>query len=427
MKTEIKTLPKSQIQLTITVSPADYEPFLDKAASRLSQTMTIKGFRPGKAPLEKIKQAAGEMAILNEALEDIVQSSFYESVQKEKLETIGMPQIKVDKIAPGNDLVYTATVATLPQIKLPDLKKIKVEKTVKTIGEKDVEETISALRGMRAQEILKAGPAESTDKLVIDMDMFIDKVPVDGGQAKDYQVYLSENHYIPGFNDQVKGLSANEEKEFSLDFPPTHYQKNLAGKKVDFKVKVKSVFERQLPELNEDLAKKLGQESVTKLQELVRNNLQEEANLRSEQKLEAEILDQLIEKTEFNDLPDVLIDAERQKMYYELKTDLDKHGVDITDYLRDLKKTPEQMYEDFRTQAEKRARAALLSRQIAEENNLDVPKEELEKEIKGMEEIYKDNPEYLERLKRTEVKSVIASTLQNRKVMDWLKKQLISQ
>ena len=416
-----KKLDNSQIELKITVTPKDYQKHLESAAVKVSERVAIKGFRAGKAPYEMVKKEVGEMKIMQEALEQIVQESFYNAVKEEKLDTIGMPQINIDKMAPENDVVYTAIVALIPNVKLPDLDKIKAKKELKEVDEKQIGETLDAIRGMHATEILKKGKATGTDKLILDMDMFIDKVAVEGGQAKDHQVYLSEKHYIPGFNEQVEGMAGGEEKEFSLDFPKEHFQKHLAGKKVDFKVKVKDVYERQLPEIGDDLAKKLGQESMDKLKELIKGNMVQEAENKAEQKLEIEILDNLIEKATFDAIPEVLIDAERQKMFYELKADLERQGVSIEDYLASVKKTQEEMHEGFKEQATKRAKASLVSRQIATENEIIVDDKELDDEIKTMEAMYKDNQEYMDRLKRPEVRDTISMTIQNRKVMQWLK------
>ncbi len=425
MSHTIKKIDKSQIELTITIAPADYQKHLEKAAVRISERAAIKGFRSGKAPYETVKKEVGEMNILNEALETIIQETFFNAVVSEKLDTIGMPKVDIEKLAPGNDVVFRATVALLPAVKLADIKKISVKKEVKPTTEKDVDETLNAIRGMHAKEALKTGVAEKTDKLVIDMDMYLDKVPVEGGQAHDYQVYLSEQHYIPGFNEQLIGLKKDETKDFSLDFAPTHYQKHLAGKKVDFKVKVKDVFERQLPEIDDELAKKLGQESMLKLKELINSNITAEHEQKAEQKAEIELLDKLIDGSNFEIIPDVLIDAERQKMFYELKHSLEHQGITIEQYLEQIKKKQEEVMEGFKTQAEKRAKAALASRQVAKEQNIVVSDEETDKEIKMMEDVYKDNKEYIERLKRPEVCDTIAMSLQNRKVMEWLKKEIV--
>ena len=420
MTHKTKTLDNSQVELTITVEPKDYADKMKKAAITISNRTAVKGFRPGKAPYETIVKEVGEMNVLQEALEAVVQDTFYKAVTDEKLETIGMPKIDVEKMAPGNPIVYRATVALMPKIKLPNLDKIKIEHKVKEIKDEDMTETLDAVRGMHAVEVVKTGVAEGTDKLIVDFDMFLDKVPVDGGQAKDHQVYLSEQHYIPGFQEEVKGLKKDDEKEFSLDFPKEHYQKHLAGKKVDFKVKVKDVFERQLPELGEELAKKLGQESVEKLKDLIRTNMEGEAKQKADQKFEIEMLDQIIDGATFEPIPEVLVDAERQKMFYELKADLDKHGISIDQYLADIKKDEKTLFEEFKTQAEKRAKAALISRQVAVDNSIHVHDDEIDGEIKMMETMYKDNKDHLEKLKNPEVRDTIAMSLQNRKVMEWL-------
>ena len=421
MSHTLKKLDKSQVELTITVTPIDYQKHLEKAAVRISERAAIKGFRSGKAPYEIVKKEVGEMNILNEALEHIIQETFFNAVVSEKLDTVGMPKIDIEKLAPGNDVIFRATVALLPAVKLADIKKISVKKEVKPTTEKDVEEILNAIRGMHAKEVLKTGVAEKTDKLVIDMDMYLDKVPVEGGQAHDYQVYLSEQHYIPGFNEQLVGLKKDETKEFSLDFAPTHYQKHLAGKKVDFKVKVKDVFERQLPELDDELATKLGQGGLIKLKELINSNITAEHEQKAEQKAEIELLDKIVDGSVFDAIPDVLIDAERQKMFYELKHNLEHQGITIEQYLEQIKKKQEEVMDGFKAQAEKRAKAALASRQVAKEQKIVVSDEEIDKEIKMMEDVYKDNKEHIERLKHPEVRDTIAMSLQNRKVMEWLK------
>jgi trigger factor len=422
-----KSLPDSQVELTITVTPSEYAPFLEKASVRLSERANIKGFRKGKAPFDVIKKEVGEMAIMQEALEDVVKSSFFDAVKTDTLETIGMPQISIEKLAPENDIVYKAVVALMPTVTLGDVSKIKIKKEDVSIDEKKMTETLDAVRGMHATEVIKDAPATGTDKLVIDMDMLIDDVPVDGGQAKNYQVYLSEDHYIPGFNQEVEGLKKGDTKSFSLSFPETHYQKHLAGKKVDFKVTVKDVFERQLPELSDDLAKTLGQDSMEELKKLIHNNILEEAKHKAEQKAEIEILDTLIEKTKFAPIPEVLINAERQKMFYELKRDLERNGVEISQYLADIKKTEEEIFNDFKVQAEKRAKAALVSRQVAVEQNIVISDEELDAEIEKLKEMYKTQKEHLDNLKKLEVRDTIATSMQNRKVMEWLKTQVFGE
>jgi trigger factor len=420
-----KKLPKSELEINVTVTPADYKKQLENATKRVSAKVNVKGFRKGNVPLDVLIREVGEMTILQEATNEIIQNTFLEIIKKEELETVGSPKIDVEKIAPNNDFVYKATVALLPKIKIVDPKSIKVKRVEKEITSKHVDETLETVRKMQAKEIVKDNEATADDKIVVDMDMFLNKVPVDGGQSKDYQVYLNEPHYVKGFNEELVGLKKGDEKEFSLKFPKEHYQKMLAGQKVDFKIKVKEVFERQLPELNDDFAKKIGQESVEKLRELIKKNLQNEEKQRAEQATEIEILDKMIEKSKFAELPKVLVDSERNKIFYELQKDLEKNGISIDQYLSDLKKTEKEIMEDFTVQAEKRAKASLLSREIAKEYNIKANDKDIDAEIEMMKNVYKHNSEYMENLKRPEVRDSITTMLQNKKVMSWLKEQTV--
>ncbi|MFA7314862.1 MAG: trigger factor [Candidatus Magasanikbacteria bacterium] len=426
MEHKTKKLEKSQMEFTITVSPKEYQKHLTKTAETISNRVAIKGFRKGKAPFEMVKKEVGDMKLLQEALEDIIQESFYQAVKAEKVDTIGMPEINVQKIAPDNDVVYTAKVALLPKIELPKLDTLKIKRKVKEVKEKDVDETIDNLLKMQAKEVIKEGNSTKEDKIVVDMNLFLDGVPIEGGQANDYGVYLSESEqHIPGFNNSLLELKKDDEKEFDLPFPKNYYSQILAGKTGKFKVKVKNVFTREIPKADDAFAKVLGQDSVEKLRELIKENLDHEAEHKADEVAEIEMFETLIKETNFDEIPDVLVDAELKKMFYELQHDLEKHGVSIEQYLRDIKKNEKELQEDFRKKATDRAKASLLSREVAISNKLVVSAEELEKEMKHMRDYYKDNNQYLENLKKPEVKESIANMLLNKKVVAFLADKLV--
>jgi trigger factor len=367
----------------------------------------------------------GEIKILEEAMQSIVEKNFYQVISTEKIETIGMPQITLEKFAPRNELVFKAVIALLPKVVLPDLASIKVEQKKVEATKQQTDEVLENLRKMQRKEVLKNEISNSNDKMVIDLDMFIDKVPVEGGQAKNHQVYLNEPHYIPGLAEQLVGLKKDDSKEFTLKFPKEHYQKHLANKNVDFKIKVNEVFQLDFPELNDEFAKSLGQQSLERLMELLTANVLKEEQKKEDQRFEISLLDQLIEKSTFEEIPDVLIDAEKNKMFYELKHNLEEQGVSVEQYLKDLKKTQEEIFNDFAEQAIKRAKAALVSRSVAKANTILVDKKELDEEIKLIKETYPDNPTVEENLQRQEILDTIATTIQNKKVIAWLKEQAL--
>ncbi|KKU25652.1 MAG: Trigger factor [Candidatus Magasanikbacteria bacterium GW2011_GWA2_46_17] len=424
MKYEKKDIAKSQVEFTITVEAKDYEKEMQAAAVRLSERAAIKGFRPGKAPYDMVKQQMGELKILEEAMQDIVEKNYYQAVTAEKLRTVGTPQITIVKVAPGNEFVFKAMVALLPLVKVGDISKLDVKREPKEVSDKDVDTIIGDLRKMQTKEMVKNGSAGKEDKVVIDMDMLLDKVPVEGGQAKDHQVYLNEPYYIPGLTEQIIGLKKGDHKEFTLKFPKEHYQKNIAGRDIDFQVNVKEVFELQIPELTDEFAKKLGQESVEKMKELLRKNLTEDTKNKDEQRVEVELLNKLIDISEFGGLPEVLVDSEKHKMFHELKHDLERQGVSMEQYLQDLKKTEQEIQKDFAEGAAKRAKAALLSRQIALDNSLAPSKEEIDAEIELIKKSYPDDKTVAENIKHPEMRDTLVITVQNRKVVAWLKEKV---
>lgn len=420
----LKLLPKSQAELTITVAPADYKTEMEKAAGRLSQRAAIHGFRPGKAPYDIVKQQLGEIKILEEAMQTIVEKNFHTAVVTEKLTTVGSPEITLEKMAPGNDFVFKAVVALFPSVKLPDLSTVKVEKKEVKVEDKQLDEVLENLRKMRGKEVLKNGPATKDDKAVVSMNMFIDKVPVEGGQAPNHQVYLSEDHYIPGFAEQIVGLKKDDKKNFTLKFPADHYQKHMAGKDIDFEVLVKDIYTLEYPSLDDEFAKALGQTDLETLKKLLHGNLTAEAEKKETQRLEEEILNKIIEAAEFGELPEVLMRTEKHKMFNELKADLERAGIDMEKYLKDLKKTEEEIFKDFEERAITRVKAALISRQVALDNKIKVEPTEIEKEKKAIRTAYKGDDKVEEALKRPEVLDMLAVTVQNRKVVEFLKEKV---
>src|SRR3989339_490864 len=425
MEHKSQKLENSQMEFTVTVTPKDYQKHLETAAQHISNRVAIKGFRKGKAPYDMVRKEVGDMKLMQEALEDIIQESFFQAVKAEKVDTIGMPEINVQKMAPDNDIIYTAKVALIPKVTLPKLDSIKIKRTVKKVSDKDVDETIENLRKMQTKEVLKEGKATKDDKIVIDMNLFLDGVPIEGGQANDYGVHLSENQHIPGFNEALIDLQKDDEKEFDLPFPENYHSQQLAGNTGKFKVKVKDVFTKTLPEVDEAFAKALGQESVAKLRELIKENLSHEAEHKADEVAEIEMFETLIKECKFDEMPDVLVDAERKKMFYELRSDLEKHGVSIGQYLQDIKKSEKDLEAEFKKKATERAKASLLSREVALENKLEISKDELETEVKNLREYYKETAEYLENLKKPEVIDSIHNMLLNKKVVAFLADKLI--
>lgn len=422
-------LPKKQIELTIELSLDEVKPYLEKAAERLSTDKPIKGFRPGKAPFDVCVRQFGEMALYQNASHDMVSDSFYQALEKEDLETVEQPKIDIAKLAPGNPFIYKATVALMPNVELVEYNKIKVKKIEEIkIEDAEIEKVLNDLKKMRAKETLVEREAKSGDRVEVDFNTFIDKVPIDGGQAQKYPLVIGENRMIPGFEEQLIGMKKDEEKEFELAFPKDYSQKSIAGKLAKFKVKMLAVYQIDLPEINDEFAKGMGLKDVEALKSQIQKNITDEKTNKETQKLELKIIEQLIEKSTFDEIPDVLVNEEAHKMVHELEENVSRQGLSFEEYLKHLKKTEQELMLDFAGDALKRVKTAVAIRSIAKKENITATDLEIEQEQEKTFASYKLQPQYQAQLDQLEkniksenAKRYFENLIANRKVIEFLK------
>lgn len=417
MKITTNKLPKSQIEITVELSAEETKPYVEKAAQKLGETAKIDGFRKGHVPYETLKNHLGEMAIYEAALEDLVNSTYQEALKAEKIEAIGQPEIEITKMAPGNALEYKAKAALLPEVKVGDVSKAKLAKKEIKVEKDEVAKALNQLTRMQSKEAAMDRELKDADKAVVDMEMFINKVPVEGGQAPGHKIYLTDEYFIPGLKEKILGMKKGETREFELPFPKDHHQKNLAGKTVEFKVKLNEVFEVTPPKLDDEFAKSLGQKSMAELETLMEDNIKKEKEQRENERFEQEALDKLVDLCTFGDIPEVLIAAEIEKMLGELKRGVAAQGMEMSDYLTQLKKTEAELKLDFAPMATKRAKMALASRQFAIDQKIEVSEEEVDKDIAAAKEMYKDDEEMQKQIASPESRAYVYNSLKNRKAI----------
>jgi trigger factor len=426
MKIEVKNLDKGLVELTIELTVDEYQPFLEQAAKKISVDTKVPGFRPGKANFELIKQKVGENEIWQKALEPAVQKTFLQALDQEKLITVGSPQIDVVKLAPDNPVIYKATVSLLPKVELGDYSKMKVNKKPVEVKDEQFKKAMSNVQKMHAKQTLVDRQAQKGDKVEIDFETFLDKVPIDQGQQKKFPIVIGEGTFIPGFEDQLIGLSKDETKEFQLEFPKNYHQKNMAGRLADFKVKMNAVYSMELPELNDDFAKSLGNfKTIKEIEDKIKDNLKTEAERKENQRLEEEIIDKIIDQSKFDEIPDLLIDSETKKMVQELEQNLVNQGLKFEDYLNHLKKKREDLFLDFVPQGIKRIKSALTIRKIREKENIKVDDKEIEAEIEKIKTMYAGNPEIEKNLNQPAYRDYLQNILAARKVIEHLKSVMV--
>ncbi|MDA0208070.1 MAG: trigger factor [bacterium] len=409
--------------LTITIPQDAVLAGMQKAAQELSKDVKIPGFRPGKADYSALKQRFGEMAILEAAVEPLIRQHFSAVMLEENLETVGQPYFNVEKMAPGNDLVFTAEIALYPKItKLADIKKIKVKREKAEATEEDIETALRDLTRMQTKEVRRNSDSviEEGDKAVVNLIMKEGAVVLEGGEGRDHGVYTGEEHYIPGFVQEIIGLKEGDKKTFDLAFPKDHYQSFLAGKNITFEVEIKEIFELQSPEIDAAFAKGLGFDGKDKLEAAIRENIGAEKKMKEAQRFEKEALDALCEKTKFETIPDLLINQEIEKMIEELTHHLEGQGLDFESYLKQIGKTLAELKLDMTKGAKRRIEVGIIISHIAKEDGITADENAIDEELDKMAEHYKDNKDMQKRIYEPVFRDYVERQLTQKKTVEYL-------
>lgn len=424
MKVDKKFLEKSQLEISVELSPEEFVPYIEKGAQKVAEQIKIEGFRPGKAPLEVVKQKVGEMAILEEAAHIAIIKTVDKIVAEETAgrQAVGQPNVNITKLAPNNPLEYKITLSLIPEITLGKYKDLNLKVEEATIEEKELDRALNELREMRASEKVIDRVIQETDKVIIDIHLKLDKVPVEDGHHHDLTILMGKDYFLPGFDKNLLGLKKGEIKEFDLVYPKDHHQKHLAGKKVDFEVKIKEVYERNLPTLNEELAQAFGLKTLDELKNNLKESLLQEKRKNVDLKNESLLISKIAEDTKFSDFPDVLLESEANNLMAELEQSVIRQGGKFDDYLNHLKKTKDELKLEMMPNAVKRVKAALIIREIAVIEKIFPNEEEINNKLSELKTQYVNNQEITKMLQEPGYVNYLQNILTNEKVIAQLKK-----
>ncbi|EKD49533.1 MAG: Trigger factor [uncultured bacterium] len=398
MQFKVEKLPKSTVKITVELTEDDMKQYAQKAAERLSQEVKIEGFRPGKASIEAVKTRVGETTFEAAIVDQALPASYAKAVMDEKLEVVSPPKVNIVAHKP---LKFEAEVAVMPGVKLKDYTKIKVKKNEIKVEEKDVDEIMESLcrREATFKEVDRA--AKKGDRVEMDFEGF-DKEgkALPGTASKNHPVIIGDGMLIPGFEEGLIGLKKGDEKTLKLKFPKKYHAEKFQGKEVEFKVKVHKVEEREMPELNDEFAKKVSQghaKDVAHLKEDIRKNLQDVREEDEQKRQESEFLEKIIELTEV-ELPDAMIEAEVDFMLERSRENMKARGMDFEKYMEEQKEKGKDLRKELGKQAEKQVALRLALREIYNKEDLKVTDSDVEAELAEMAKEYP--PEYKEAVKQ---------------------------
>jgi len=363
MKYIVKNLSKTEVEFEIEISPEDFNKAIDKTIEELGKDIEIKGFRKGKAPKNVIEEHFGSEKILIEAADKAVSQAYSEAVKESKVKAILKPEVEIKKMAKGDVLMFIAKTAILPDIELPDYKDIasKIKRNKVEVKDEDVQKTLDWLQKSRAKMILKNDKAEKGDFVQIE---YI----IEGKTQKDGFI-LGQGHFVPGFEDNLIGMKAGEEKEIEIE-------------KGKIKTKIISVNTMELAEINDEFAKSLGSfENLESLKNNIKEGITQEKEQVETQRVRNEALDKIIEKIKI-DLPQPLLKQEKDQMFRNLKEQVKQRmQISFEEYLKKVKKTEEDILKPLEKEAEKKLKVFMVLREIGEKENVQVSDQEITEEV----------------------------------------------
>jgi trigger factor len=400
MKVTVENGENQQVTLTVEVEAAEVSKAVEKAVKRLSNRVNIPGFRKGKAPRKIIERNVGMDAIMQEAFDIVGPKAFADALEEQKIEPVSRPQIDIETLEDGKDLVFKATVTPRPEVKLGEYKGLKVEKNVEAVTDEDVEKQLKTFQDRQGKMVdaPEGSAVKDGDFTTLDFEGFVDGEAFEGGKGQDYPLQIGSGSFIPGFEDQLIGAKIGEEKEVNVTFPEEYHAKELAGKAATFKCTIRSIKQKELPAMDDELAKKVSKfETLEELKADVRKNLEENAARKAENDQKSAAIEMATNNITV-DIPAVMIDNRVEGMIREMAMRLEQQGMSFDAYLQYAGTDINKIREDYRETAEKNVRTDLMLEEVAKAEDIKVEAKDLDAEVAGMAAAYGATPQQVQKI-----------------------------
>ena len=389
MSVKVETLEKNMAKLTIEVPAAEVESAMQAVYLRRKNRIDVPGFRKGKAPRHMVEKLYGKGIFLEDAVNDVMPSAYEKAARESGLEIVSRPEIGFEQVEPGKDLVFTAEVAVKPEVTLGEYKGLSVPKTEVNVTEEDVMTEIKREQEKNAVLNSVERPVQDGDQTTIDFEGFMDGVAFEGGKGEDYPLTIGSNAFIPGFEEQLIGAEIGKEVEVNVTFPENYHSEDLAGKPAVFKVTVKDIKEKELPELDDEFASEVSEfETLAEYKEDVKKKLTERKTANAKSIKENAAVDAAITNATM-EIPDAMLETQAQNLVDEFATGMRRQGLSMEQYLQYSGNTEDSMIEQMKPRALKQIQTRLVLEAVAKAENIQISEEDTEAELKKMAENYK--------------------------------------
>ncbi len=390
MSVKVEKLENSLVKLEITIEAEKFEEALQKAFFRNAKYFSVPGFRKGKAPRNIVERYYGENILFEDAFNIVAPEYYDDAIKVNNVEVVATPEIDITQMEKGKDLIFTATVAVKPEVKLGEYKGVKIEKKEYKVTAKDVDKAIKDMAEKNARIVAgdENSVLENGYTAVIDFEGFIDGKAFEGGKGENYSLELGSNTFIPGFEEQLIGLKKGEETDVNVSFPENYFSKELAGKPAVFKVKVNDIKVKELPAIDDEFAKDVSEfDTLKELKADTKKKLEEENAQRAKFEMEEEAIKAVVDATEVN-IPAVMIENEINDYTKEMESRLRYQGMNLETYLQLMGQSISDFKEQYKERAEQNVKTKLTLEAVFKAENIEITDKEIEEKLKGIAERY---------------------------------------
>ena len=390
MSLQVEKLEKNMAKLTIEVPASDLEKALQSAYKKQKNKISLPGFRKGKVPRQMIEKMYGAEIFFDDAANEIIPKAYADAYDECELEIVSRPEINIVQIEKGKPFIFTAEVATKPEVTLGEYKGLDVDKVSTRVTQKEVEAKIEEEAEKNARTVTVEDRAvQDGDEVILDFEGFVDGEAFEGGKGENYPLTIGSGSFIPGFEEQLVGAEAEKEVEVKVTFPEDYHAEELKGKEAVFKCTVHEIKAKELPEIDDEFAAEVSEfDTLDEYKADVKAKIKEQKATDGKRKQEDQAVEQAIKNASY-EIPDAMVDTQISQMANDFAQRIQSQGLTMEQYYQFTGMTEEKMNEEFKPQAVKRIETRLVLEAIAKAENIEISDEKLDEEIAKMAEAYK--------------------------------------
>ena len=390
MSLQVEKLEKNMAKLTVEVSADDLEKALQSAYNRQKSKISIPGFRKGKVPRQMVEKMYGAEIFYDDAANALLPKAYSEAYDECGLDIVSQPKIDIVQIEKGKPFIFTAEVATKPEVTLGEYKGLKVDKVSNRVTQKEIDAKLQEEAEKNARTItVEDRPVQDGDEVILDFEGFVDGEAFEGGKGENYPLTIGSGSFIPGFEEQLIGVESGKETEVNVTFPEDYHAEDLKGKAAVFKCTIHEIKAKELPEIDDEFAAEVSEfDTLDEYKADIKAKIKEQKEKEGKSKQEDQAVEQAIANASM-EIPDAMIDTQARQMLDDFSQRMAQQGLTIEQYYQFTGTTPEKMMEDLKPQAVKRIQTRLVLEAVAKAENIEISDEKLDEEIAKMAEAYK--------------------------------------